>query len=63
MDSREKTDILSIELYGVSLFRIHGAQEGQLRWPQGGCDHIVSFERTLTGEWNGKSLGGSLVKN
>ncbi len=29
--------------------------------PQGGRELVVSFLRTLTGEWNGKTAGGTFV--
>ena len=31
--------------------------------PQGDSDRMVSFLRTLTGEWNGKTVGGTSVQN
>ena len=31
--------------------------------PQGDSDRMVSFLLTLTGEWNGKTVGGTSVQN
>jgi cytochrome c peroxidase len=43
--------------------RIMGVYLSGMDIPQGDRDLIVSFLRTLTGEWNGKPLGGTPVKN
>ena len=43
--------------------RIMGVYLSGMDIPHGDRDLIVSFLRTLTGEWNGKPLGGTPVKN